>query len=448
MSNSVEIKMPMLDAEITEVSIDAVLVSEGDSISKGQDIFSVEAGKSQTEISSTTAGVVKKILVASGDTVQVGQAVLVVEAQQGAAAETPAPQTPAPAKAPEPKPQPAAAPPAANPPAANPPAQPVATPAAAPVQPAAPQPVVAQRAAPQPASANGGSVAAGPGVRRFARMAGVDLHAVQGTGKNSRILREDVLEAVRQGNQSGGGLETAAPEPQGETRVEKMSGIRKAIAQQMHVSWTTAPRVTNFDDADVTELDRIRVSSKQDYAEQGVKLTTMPFLIKAVAMALKQHPTLNAKVDMEQGQIIYQNFVNIGIAVDTERGLVVPVLKNADQMSIPDIARGLAAIVDKVRDNSFSKSDLTGGTFTISNLGAIGGVYSTPIINVPEVGILLVGRSRKMPVVLDDDSIAARLMMPLSLSYDHRLVDGGAAARFLNELIGYLEAPSRLLLAP
>ena len=173
----------------------------------------------------------------------------------------------------------------------------------------------------------------------------------------------------------------------------------------------------------------------------------MPFIVKAVAMALKSHPVINASVDLEAGKIIYKDYVNVGIAVDTERGLVVPNLRNVDKMGIPDIARQLGTVAENVRSNNFSVSDLQGGTFTISNLGAIGGTYSTPIINTPETAILLVGRSRKLPVVVDNDEIAVRLMMPLSLSYDHRLIDGGAAARFLNEVIGYLEAPSRLLLA-
>jgi pyruvate/2-oxoglutarate dehydrogenase complex dihydrolipoamide acyltransferase (E2) component len=172
----------------------------------------------------------------------------------------------------------------------------------------------------------------------------------------------------------------------------------------------------------------------------------MPFIIKAVAMALKSHPVINAAVDLDSGTIVYKEYVNIGIAVDTDRGLVVPSLRNADHLAIPEIARQLSEMADNVRDNNFSIDDLRGGTFTISNLGAIGGTYSTPIINTPETAILLIGRSRQMPVVVGDE-IKVRLMMPLSLSYDHRLIDGGAAARFLNEVIGYLETPGRLLLA-
>ena len=206
-------------------------------------------------------------------------------------------------------------------------------------------------------------------------------------------------------------------------------------------------RVTNFDDADITELEEKREASKEDYARSGIKLTSMPFIMKAVALALKKHPLVNASYDQEQGVITYKDYVNLGIAVDTDRGLVVPVLRNVDRMSIPEIARGMAQVVQKVRNNEFGVDDIRGGTFSISNLGAVGGAYSTPIINYPEVAILLAGRARKLPVVIDDQ-IEVRLMLPLSLSYDHRLVDGATAARFLNEVIAYLQSPTRLLLAP
>ncbi|MEX2091400.1 MAG: 2-oxo acid dehydrogenase subunit E2, partial [Pirellulales bacterium] len=204
---------------------------------------------------------------------------------------------------------------------------------------------------------------------------------------------------------------------------------------------------TNFDDADVTELEDMREQSKGDYASRGIKLTTMPFLIKAVASSLRRHPVVNASVDMENHQVIYKEYVNIGVAVDTERGLVVPVLRSADRKSIAQIAAELDRLAHMAREGELSLDDMKGGTFTISNLGAIGGTYSTPIINPPEVAILLVGRSRIVPQVVEN-AVEGRLMMPLSITYDHRAVDGAAAARFLNEVKGYLSAPGRLLLAP
>jgi pyruvate dehydrogenase E2 component (dihydrolipoyllysine-residue acetyltransferase) len=179
-----------------------------------------------------------------------------------------------------------------------------------------------------------------------------------------------------------------------------------------------------------------------------IKLTMMAFVMKACAQALKMHPMVNASVDMESQEILYKQYVNIGVAVDTERGLVVPVVRDVDRMSIPTIAKALTDATDLARNAKFTLDDLKGGTFTISNLGAIGGTYSTPIINPPEVAVLLLGRSRKLPVVTEGDKTEVRLMMPLSLSYDHRIVDGATAGRFLNEVINYLKVPGRLLLAP
>ena len=298
----------------------------------------------------------------------------------------------------------------------------------------------------------------------------MDLLQVQGTGPGGRITREDVLAVVRQGGNKplpasaaptaepqaaaeaqpaprAAAEASAAADPWGPIRVERATKIRKTIAAKMRESWSTVPRVTNFDDADVTALEQIRQASKADYASRGLKLTTMPFVIKSVAMALKKNPVLNASFDEANEQIIYKHYVNIGIAVDTDRGLVVPSLRRADELSIPEITRALANIADNTRNNNFKIDDLRGSTFTISNLGAIGGTYSTPIINPPEVAILLIGRSRKLPVVVND-KIQVRLMMPLSLSYDHRLVDGAAAAQYLNDVIAFLESPSRLLIAP
>lgn len=474
-----EVKLPELGDGIESGDVLEIFVAVGDEISVGQDIVEMETDKATVPVPASTGGKVLKILVNEGDTVPIGGAILEVEAAAGADASAPPaapePETAAPepasapseaaAEAPEPAaaPEPKAAigpPPAAPAPEPTNPTPTPAPPAAAPPTPSEPPPSV-------PASSST-VIAAGPAIRRFAREVGVDLSKVVGSGDHGRITREDVLSVVRSANQSAraatpapaapaasaGSSATTSPLPGttdvddfGPIRVERMSKIRKTIGRQMHASWSTVPRVTNFDDADISDLESLRQASKEDYAAQGLKLTTMPFLIKAVATALRHHPTINAVIDQENEQLIYKDYVNIGIAVDTDRGLVVPVMQNADRMGIPEIARSLAETAGKVRGGNFAVSDLKGGTFTISNLGAIGGQYSTPIVNVPEVAILLVGRSRKLPVVMPDDSIQARLMMPLSLSYDHRLVDGGTAARFLNDVIGYLEAPSRLLLA-
>jgi pyruvate dehydrogenase E2 component (dihydrolipoamide acetyltransferase) len=293
---------------------------------------------------------------------------------------------------------------------------------------------------------------AGPAVRRLARELGVDLGRVRGSGPAGRIVREDVIAAVRHASASSPGSRTRPDsgaterDDWGPIRREQMSRMRKTIAANMVRSVTTIPHLTNFDDADVTELERLRKASAPEYAKNNLKLTALSFVIKAVSLSLKQHPAINATIDPEKGEIVYKEYVNVGLAVDTPRGLVVPVLRDCDQMSIPQIAQAIADTAEKAKNAQYGIEDLRGGTFTISNLGAVGGTYSTPIINWPEVAILLLGRSRKLPIV-HEDRVEPRLMMPLSLSYDHRLVDGAMAARFLNEVIGYLESPGRLLLA-
>ena len=472
-----EVKLPNLGDGVDEGDVLEVFVKEGDMIAKDQGVIELETGKATVQVPSSHSGKVLKVHVQSGQTIPSGALLLTLEAGAAEPAkDKPAPSKPAESKtegkptSPPPQAQRAQpekpAPKQTSPKAAAPPKPqtkssqplPVAQPLddtespAAKAVPQEMQPMALAEAAAKP----GGEIAAGPAVRRFAREVGVDLSRVTGTGEAGRITRDDVLAVVRSQSQASAAQTDGTSKSKARTathhdswgpvRIEKLSKIRKTIAARMHESWTTVPRVTNFDDADVTDLEKIRVSSKEDYTKKGIKLTSLPFVIKAVASALKNHPVLNASIDPANDQILFKEYVNIGIAVDTERGLVVPSLRGADEMSIPDIARALAQLADNVRDNQFSMADLQGSTFTISNLGAIGGTYSTPIVNTPEVAILLVGRSRNMPVALDGE-MAVRLMMPLSLSYDHRLVDGAAAARFLNEVIDYLEAPSRLLLA-
>jgi len=390
------------------------------------------------EVPCPPGGRVEKVLVKKGDTVKVGQALVLLAAADGAPA-------PAAQKAAAPK-QPSAAPAAPAPapaPAAPPPGQAAAPPA--------PAPAAAATALAEPAFPAGAVEPAGPAVRRLARELGVDLARVRGSGPAGRIVREDVITAVRQASAApaaGGRRESTSLERDdwGPIRREQMSRMRKTIAANMVRSVSTIPHLTNFDDADVTELERLRKESAAEYAKSNLKLTALAFVIKAVSLSLRQHPAINATIDPEKGEIVYKEYVNIGLAVDTPRGLVVPVLRNCDELSIPQIAQAVADTADKAKNAQYGLEDLRGGTFTISNLGAVGGAYSTPIINWPEVAILLLGRSRKMPVV-HEDRIEPRLMMPLSLSYDHRMVDGAMAARFLSEVIGYLESPGRLLLA-
>ena len=435
-----DFKLPDLGENIASGDVVSVFVSVGDVVKPGQALLEVETDKAVIEVPCPPGGRVASVLVKKGDTVKVGQTLLTLEAA-GSAASVATPVAAAPAK-----PAPAAAPPAVAKVAPAEPA-PVAPPPAA-VKPAAVKPAVEpEPAAPSPAVA--AVEPAGPAVRRLARELGVDLGRVKGSGPAGRILREDIVAAVRQGSAQGARSASAPSSDRddwGPVHREQMSRMRRTIATNMVRSVSTIPHLTNFDDADVTEMERLRKASADDHAKVNVKLTALSFVIKAVSLSLRQHPAMNSSIDVEKGEILYKDYVNIGLAVDTPRGLVVPVLRGCDELSIPQIAQAIAETAEKAKHAQYSIEDLRGGTFTISNLGAIGGTYSTPIINWPEVAILLVGRSRKLPVV-QGDRIEPRLMMPLSLSYDHRIVDGAMAARFLREVIGYLESPGRLLLA-
>ena len=436
-----EFKLPDLGENIASGDVVTVFVSEGDVVKPGQALLEVETDKAVIEVPCPPGGLVSKVLVKKGDTVKVGQALVLLDAAGTSPAPkpaAPAPAIPAPATqvaAPAPKPVAAPAPAPAPAPAAVPPAPKAAVVVEEP-------PVVTAPAAVDPA---------GPAVRRLARELGVDLARVKGSGPAGRIIREDVIAAVRHASAAPAGRsrpESTSTERDdwGPIRREQMSRMRKTIAANMVRSVQTIPHLTNFDDADVTELEALRKASAPEYAKNNLKLTALSFVIKAVSLSLRQHPVVNAMIDIEKGEIVYKDYVNVGLAVDTPRGLVVPVLRGCDQMSIPQVAQAIADTAEKAKNAQYGIEDLRGGTFTISNLGAVGGVYSTPIINWPEVAILLLGRSRKMPVV-HDDRVEPRLMMPLSLSYDHRVIDGAAAARFLNEVIDYLESPGRLLLA-
>ena len=493
------IKLPNLGENIESGDVLSILVSEGDTVDAEQDLIEIETDKATMPVPSPRAGKITKILVSEGDTIEVGAPFMEIEAEQ--AEEKPAKKKPEPpteekSKTPdkkkkdeapkaeepeveepepekveqrarkadvvagdkelveEPKPAKASAKkpkrekaeePEEDEPEPSPKATKTKKPQAAPAG-------VTEKDVPGDGHA---SAAAGPAVRRLARQLGVDLRRVRPSGAGGRITTEDLRAHVRETNE-----QVAATMPRGVTppgspdtddfggvRIEKLSRMRQTIARNMIQSYTTIPQLTNFDDADVTELEDMREQSKADYADRGIKLTALPFVVKAVASALKRHPVVNASVDMEENQVIYKEYVNIGIAVDTERGLVVPVLSDADRKSISQIATEIDELATTVRDGKFDLEILKGGTFTISNLGAIGGTYSTPLIYPPQVAILLIGRTRTVPQIVED-ALCPRLLMPLSITYDHRLVDGAAAGRFLNEVKSFLAAPGRLLLAP
>ncbi len=452
-----DFKVPDLGENVDSGDIVSVLVKEGDEIQADQSVMEIETGKAVVELPCPYGGRITKIHVSKGSKVKVGDPLLTIEGNSIAHA---AKRDTRPAAKPAEVAKPAR-PPVEQAPESdqNEQAEAIAAPVAK-ARPRGAKASPAERkadAAPAQELSASKTPPAGPATRRLARELGVELRLVTGSGPHGRITEDDVKAAVRgQAAPAARPAVAAAALPEGTddkdsfgpVRRQKMPMIRKTIAVNMARSSATIPHVTNFDEADITELERIRKGGLADYVGTEIKLTMMSFVMKAVAQALRLHPMLNASVDMENEEIIYKQYVNLGVAVDTPRGLIVPVVRDVDKMSIPRIAQALTAVAEQARAAKFTPADLKGGTFTISNLGAVGGIYSTPIINPPEVAVLLVGRSRKLPVVGEDDKIEIRLMMPLSISYDHRLVDGATAGRFLNEVINYLKVPGRLLLAP
>jgi pyruvate dehydrogenase E2 component (dihydrolipoamide acetyltransferase) len=288
-----------------------------------------------------------------------------------------------------------------------------------------------------------------PAVRGLAKELGVDIQKVRGTGPEGRVLEKDVRQAVEV-------KEKPAEEVKKPTKVKKydlygyvdrlpLRGVRRSIAKAMVKSKYTAPHVTTMDEADVTELWKIREKEKKAAEKKGIRLTILPFIIKAVIAGLKEHPSLNATLDDENEEIILKKYYNIGMATDTPEGLMVPVVKNAGDKSILQLAEELTQLAEKARNRTIDLADLKGGTFTITNYGALGGIYGTPIINHPEVAILGTGKIKEMPVVMDG-KIEIRKILFLALSFDHRVVDGAEAARFLNTVIARLEDPDLILL--
>ena len=419
---------------MTEAEIVAVLVREGDVITEDAPLLEVETDKAQVEIPSPMGGRVEKIHVAPGQTVKVG-AVLVTFADAGAPAQAAAPATPAPAGAPR-------------------------------------RAVTQAAASPAVPAHAGGSVAATPSTRRLARELGVDLHAVRGSGPGGRILDADVRAAGAvapgvPGPTSKGPAPVAKPaapagpakplaavglEPPPLPRFEQwgpvervpLSHLRRTIAERMTLSASLIPHVTHFDRADITDLDAIITRNLEPARAKGVTLTLTGFLLKAAALALGRHPQFNASLDPAAGEMIVKRYCHLGVAVATERGLIVPVIRDVAGKPVLELARELGALAQRVRDGKAALDDLRGGTFTITNIGALGGTAAIPIINYPEVAILGVARARLEPVVRQGQ-IVPRLMLPLTLTFDHRVADGADGARFASEIVSLLEAPERLL---
>jgi len=433
-----EYKLPPLKENVEIVEVNSLKVAEGDTVQKDQALMEVQADKAALEVPSPATGTVSKVLVKVGDQVKIGQAYIVISEGGAAPAKAAAPKAAAPAAAPvAASPVPAAAP------------APVAQPVAAPAPLVAPTTPVA--ITPAAAAANLGPVSASPGTRRLARELGVDLHRVSPTAKHGQVTEDDLKNYVRQalsaGGGGGGGAPVAPPLPRFEDLgpVERvpMMAIRRATAKQMALAWSQIPHVTQNDQADVTDLEEFRRS--QSAASKGPKLTVTAFALKAASILLREFPTFNASIDTQNNQIVLKKYIHIGIAVDTEAGLLVPVVKDVDKKSVHELAAEVTSIAERARTKKLDGADLSGGTFTITNLGGIGGTGFTPIVNWPEVAILGVSRGRMEPV-LKNDQWVPRLMVPLSLSYDHRIIDGAAAARFLRRMADLLEQPMHMLL--
>lgn len=457
-----DFKLPDLGEGIHEAQVIRVLIQTGQTVKEDQPLMEVETDKAAVEIPSPFGGTVTAVNVKEGQTIHVGDVIVSFDESGGATSASAA-----------------AASPAA--PAASVPARSAPEPAAGSAP--APAPMTAKPAAPDSGTDGRTKTAAAPAVRKAAREMGINLDTVKGTGPGGRVTREDLEAHVASRTAAasspapaasasvGGGMKPvaapaaaapvapavsmvapmpSAPPPGtpgqdawGATRIAPLSQIRKAIARQMAKSAFTIPHVTHGDEADITELERLR---KELSAAGGVKLTLMPFLVKAVCVALRKFPVLNSSFDEEAGAAVYKEYINMGIAVDTDRGLVVPNIRNADRLTLTGIADALAAMANKARANQFSIDDLRGGTFTITNVGPMGGTFATPIINHPEVGILGLGRSRRAPVFGENDVVKAATVLPVFLSFDHRATDGVTAARFVREIVAYLEKPQLLLL--
>ena len=417
-----DVKLPKLGEGADSGVVVNIFVKEGDTVAKDQPIMELENEKAVASIPSTAAGVVEKVFIKSGDRVSVGQRLISV-AGGGAA--------PAPAAA---APKPAARKAAAK-----------SAPAPEP-EPEVEEEVVEEEASdenPTPVAAP----VASPSLRRMARELGLDLSKIRGSEAGGRIVTSDVRSYLNKlqkaATKPAPAAEPAKPGPVdfsqwGSILKKPVSPLRKVIARRMAESWNTVPRVTQFDDIDFTRLGELRKKYAPEYEKQGVKLTFTPFVLKAVAETLKQHQIFNSSLDEAANEIIIKEYVHLGIAVDTDQGLMVPVIRDVDKKSLLNLAKELEQLAAKARDRKITADEMKGGTFTISNQGAIGGAHFTPIINLPEVAILGLGRGAQKAVVRDG-KVEVRLMTPIAVSYDHRVIDGGSAARFTVDLVKAFE---------
>ena len=421
-------KLPELGESIETGDVVNVLVSVGDTVGVDQPVVELETDKATVEVPAPVVGTVTHIAVKAGDTIKVGQVILTIS--ETASAQNEAEDAPGAPSLSEPAPEPETPQPAQ-------PAQPAA---AAPEGPAAPM-----APTPTPPATRGAPVLAAPSIRRLAREFGVDITAVTGSGARGRVTAADVKAYARGVMEQAGQSEGAAPSmPElpdftrwGAVERTPMRGIRRATSRQMTRAWAI-PHVTQHDRADVGEFESARARFKKESPD--IPLTVTAFAVKVLAAALRVFPQFNASIDVANDEVVYKQYVSIGVAVDTERGLLVPVVREADQKTLTQVSTEIAELAGKARSKALAVEDLQGGTFTVTNLGGLGGTLFTPIINYPEVAILGISRSTYEPVLVDG-AFQPRLMMPLSLSYDHRLVDGADAVRFLRWVAERLEHP-------
>lgn len=438
--------------EADNIEVVEILVSVGDAVDKDESLVVLESDKASMEIPSPFAGVVSSIAVKVGDAVDEGGLILELETESGESIESSKPDKKDAGKKPQAgktelgKVEQAVETVVAEVEAVVPEVETVAT------------EIVAANVT---AVATGQKVHAGPAVRKLARQYGVKLDELTGTGKLGRILKEDLQQHVKGRLQSGQQMAVGTPgSPDGslipvmpkidfakfgEIELRPMSRIRKASAKNLHRSWLNVPHVTQFDEADITDLEIFRKSQNEELAQQGVKVTPLAFLIRATLSALVKYPQFNASLDPGYEHLILKKYYNIGIAVETNDGLVVPVIKNADEMGVVELAQSAAGLAALAREKKLPMDAMQGATFTISSLGGIGGTAFTPIVNAPEVAILGVSRSKVMPVYMGTEFLP-RTILPLSLSYDHRAIDGAEAARFTRYLAMVLTDLRRVLM--
>ena len=442
MSDVIEVKIPDIGG-YKDVPVIEVLVKPGDAVKPEDSLITLESDKATMDVPSPATGVVKELRVKVGDKVSEGSLVLTLESPGAGPAAKPAAQEPAPA--PQQAPQPAL------------------RAAALEIPPGPPLLKGGDAAPPTPPLTKGGDEVGGfarahasPSVRRFARELGVDLPRVKGTGPKERVTKDDVQNYVKgelsRPRAPGGGTGlNLLPLPQvdfarfGPISTQPLSRIRKLSGANLHRNSVTIPHVTQHDEADITELEEFRKIQTEEAKKQGIRFTILCFLLKAVVVALKQHPEFNASLTADGESLVLKQYFHVGVAVDTPNGLVVPVIRDVDKKGLMELAKELGEVSARMRSGKIQPADLQGGCFSISSLGGLGGSHFTPIINAPEVAILGVGRSASRPVWNGKDFVP-RMMLPLSVSYDHRVIDGAQGARFISFLSGVLSDIRRLVL--